>query len=61
MSVSYCEDADKVGFSSKRAARKSLTGQLKSKRIRIYPCAYHRDHYHMTKEGSTRLHEHRNA
>lgn len=51
MNRKHCEGHDKVLFTSKREALKSLTGNLKSKRVRVYECEEHRGLYHLTKEG----------
>ena len=50
-----CEDTGKTGYLSKHSARASLTGQLKSKRVRVYPCPYHPGHYHLTKERNLKI------
>lgn len=47
-----CDETGKVIFYSKADARKSLVGQLKSKRVRIYPCHYCHG-MHVTKESIT--------
>lgn len=39
-----CDETGKTGFTSEREARKSLTGQMKSQRMRAYFC----DHCHLT-------------
>lgn len=44
-----CEATDKVIFWSEKEARDSLTGALKSKRMRAYRCPG-TQHYHNTKE-----------
>lgn len=46
----FCEEAEKVSFSSKHDARSSLTGQMWSKSIRVYACPYIKGHYHITKD-----------
>ena len=48
-----CESADKVCYGSKHDARKSLTGQLKSKSVRIYRCPSCHE-YHLTKEWKSK-------
>jgi uncharacterized protein YlaI len=50
-----CNRCDKVLYTSKHDARMSLTGQLRSKSIRVYPCPERHGNYHVTKEGSTNL------
>lgn len=47
---SFCEEAEKVSFISKHDARRALVGQMASKSVRIYPCPYHKGHFHLTKE-----------
>jgi hypothetical protein len=51
----YCEETGKAFYSSERVARDSLTGGLKSKRVRVYRCTYHPEHLHITKEETTKL------
>ena len=51
----FCEETDKIAYTSPKAARHALTGQLRAKRIRVYPCPYHPSHFHITKEGTTKL------
>jgi hypothetical protein len=45
-----CDSCGKVLYSSKHDARMSLTGQLKSKSMRVYPCPGKPGMYHSTKE-----------
>lgn len=51
----FCDECDKRVFTSKHTARAALTGQLKSKRIRVYPCPSHKGTWHVTKEAVTRI------
>ena len=46
----HCEEHDKVLYSSPHDAREAQVGAMKSRRIRVYPCAAHHDKYHVTKE-----------
>jgi hypothetical protein len=46
----FCEEADKVSYRTKHDARKALVGQIASKSVRIYQCAFNKGHYHMTKD-----------
>lgn len=55
MTSTLCDACGKVLYTSKAAARASLTGQLRSKRIRLYTCAAHPGRFHVTKEGVTRI------
>ena len=49
----YCEATGKVSYTSKHTALQALTGQLKSKAIRVYPC--NECHmFHVTKSIKTR-------
>lgn len=50
-----CESCDKTLYSSKHEARMALTGQLRSKSIRMYPCPSVPGNYHVTKEWKTEL------
>ncbi len=50
-----CNECGKRTFTSKHAARAALTGQLRSKRIRVYRCPAHPGMFHITKERATRL------
>lgn len=50
-----CEETGKTAYTSKHAARAALTGQLRSKRIRVYPCPHHPGHFHVTKERNEKL------
>lgn len=61
VTISFCDYAQKVAYSSVQEARKSLTGQLRSKRIRVYECTAYPEHFHLTKERANKLHEHRHA
>ncbi len=45
-----CDEHGKHLYSSPHTARSALTGQLRSKRIRVYPCEAHKGQYHVTKE-----------
>lgn len=49
-----CDETGKTEFTSEKEARKSLTGQMKSQRMRAYFCE-HCHHIHLTKEKKTRL------
>lgn len=50
-----CDATGKVSFTSVKAARDSLVGQLASKRMRAYECTADGSfHYHLTKERRTR-------
>lgn len=50
-----CNSCGKRSFTSTKAARKALTGQLKSKRVRVYSCPEHPGTFHLTKESVTRI------
>jgi hypothetical protein len=45
-----CDEHAKTLYTSRHDARDAQVGAMKSRRIRIYPCDYHPDHYHVTKE-----------
>lgn len=62
-----CVKHDKHLYTSVRTARAALTGQLRSKRIRVYPCDANKGLFHVTKDRITTLdhsnkqrHGHRN-
>lgn len=50
-----CPETGKAIFHTKHAALDSLTGQLRSKTVRVYPCPEHPGHLHLTKEKVTKL------
>lgn len=50
VSRSKCTKCEKFLYTSKHDARMALTGQLRSKSIRVYPCPEKHGNYHVTKE-----------
>lgn len=54
MSHHLCSETEKVGYTSEGEARKVLTGQMKSRRVRTYFCT-HCHYFHNTKEPKTEL------
>lgn len=45
-----CEEHDKTLYTSVHDAREAQVGAMKSRRIRVYPCDFHPDNFHVTKE-----------
>lgn len=50
-----CDDHSKQLYTSTKTARSALTGQLRSKRIRVYECDAHPGKFHVTKETVNKI------
>ena len=50
-----CDATGKACFESKHSALASLTGQLKSKNVRVYRCTANRAHFHVTKATQSKI------